>query len=269
MRSTAAILRVPYRHMDLQTLTKLLQEVATGEKDVASAIDRLKDLPFSDLGYARVDHHRSLRLGMPEIVFGERKSAQQIVGIVSSILEKGQDILVTRVDAAKAKEVQSIFPQLRYSDLGRTLSLALTERTPRFDRAVAIVTAGTSDIDVAEEAAETLLVFGETVERIYDVGVAGIHRLFDQMPVLERAPAIICVAGMEGALPSVLGGLVPCPVIAVPASVGYGAALSGFTALFSMLTGCASGVSVVNVDNGFGAAMAALRMTSLLKTSSE
>lgn len=255
--------------MDLQTLTKLLDEVASGEKDVASALDRLKELPFSDLGYARVDHHRSLRLGMPEVVFGERKSALQIIGIVSSILRSEQDILVTRVEVDKAREVRAELPQLRYSELGRTLSLSLTDRATRFEGAVAIVTAGTSDIEVAEEAAETLLVFGERVERIYDVGVAGIHRLFDKMPVLEHAPAIICVAGMEGALPSVLGGLVRCPLVAVPASVGYGAALSGFTALFSMLTGCASGVSVVNVDNGFGAAMAVLRMTSLLKTSSE
>jgi NCAIR mutase (PurE)-related protein len=203
-------------------------------------------------------------MGWPEVIFGEKKSASQIVGICRNLIEARQDLLVTRVDGEKAQEILALIPELNHSELGRTLSYRFSTRKPRFSRPIVVVTAGTSDMDVAEEAVETLQVFGEAAERIYDVGVAGIHRLFEKMPVLENAPAIICCAGMEGALPSVLGGLVRCPLVAVPTSVGYGAALGGLTALLGMLTGCASGLSVVNIDNGFGAAMNVLRMASLL-----
>lgn len=250
--------------MDPENLTKVLEDVAAGRLPVEDALARLRQLPFSDLGYARVDHHRKLRLGWPEVVFGENKTADHIIGIASEVIGARQDLLVTRVAEDKARAVQQGVPGLSYSKLGRTLTRSWKEKRPKLSGPVVVVTAGTSDVAVAEEAAETLLIFGERVERAYDVGVAGIHRLFERMPVLEQSSAIICLAGMEGALPSVLGGLVGCPVVAVPTSVGYGTALGGFTALFSMLTGCASGVSVVNIDNGFGAAMTVLRMTHLL-----
>ncbi len=250
--------------MDAETLTKLLQELADGRIEVEGAFARLKDLPFSDLGYARVDHHRQIRMGWPEVIFGEKKSAEQIVGICQNLIDNQQDLLVTRVDEEKAKAILSALPALSFSQAARTCALRVSKKPPRFPGPIAVVTAGTSDAAVAEEAAETLMVFGERVERIYDVGVAGIHRLFDRLPVIQKAPAVICCAGMEGALPSVLGGLVRCPVVAVPTSVGYGAALGGLTPLMGMLTGCASGVSVVNIDNGFGAAMSVLRMADLL-----
>jgi NCAIR mutase (PurE)-related protein len=251
--------------MDPETLTKVLQDVADGHQTVSMALSQLRQLPFADLGYARVDHHRKLRLGWPEVIFGEGKSAGQIAGVAKEVIAAGQDLLVTRVSDTKAHEVMQALPTLCHSSVAQTLSLKATPKSPRLRGPVAVVTAGTSDVTAAEEAVETLQLFGERVERIYDVGVAGIHRLFESMPVLERASAIICLAGMEGALPSVLGGLVGCPVVAVPTSVGYGTSLQGFTALFAMLTGCASGVSVVNIDNGFGAAMTVLRMTQLVQ----
>ncbi len=250
--------------MDPQNLTKVLRELADGKMSVEVALGRLRQLPFSDLGYARVDHHRALRVGYPEVIFGENKSAAQIVGIAREVIAAEQDLLVTRVATDKAEAVRRELPELLHSEVGRTLSLRQGEKSPRLSAPVAVVAAGTSDVNVAEEAVETLQLFGERVERVYDVGVAGRHRLFVRMTVIERASAIICLAGMEGALPSVLGGLVRCPIVAVPTSVGYGTSLHGFTALFAMLTGCASGVSVVNIDNGFGAAMTVLRMTHLV-----
>jgi NCAIR mutase (PurE)-related protein len=251
--------------MDAEKLKKLLEQVSSGQLSIDVAEKELRNLPFSDLGYARVDHHRELRMGMPEVVFGEGKSAAQLIGIARALLDRGQDLLVTRVDEAKAPLVLAELPELRHVPLARVL--IHRERAPRarLSAPVAIITAGTSDQAVAEEAAETLMAGGIEVDRIYDVGVAGIHRLFEAMPRIERAPAALCIAGMEGALPSVLGGLVRCPVVAVPTSVGYGAALQGMTALFGMLTGCASGVTVVNIDNGFGAAMAVIRLASLLE----
>lgn len=252
--------------MDAEKLQKLLEQVSSGRLSVEDASKSLRNLPFSDLGYARVDHHRELRQGMPEVVFGENKSPAQLVGIARALLDSGQDILMTRVDEVKALAVCAELPQLRHAPLARVLSHRDRPPSPRLAVPVALITAGTSDQPVAEEAAETLAAAGIEVDRIYDVGVAGIHRLFEAMPRIERAPVAICIAGMEGALPSVLGGLVRRPVIAVPTSVGYGTALSGMTALFGMLTGCASGVTVVNIDNGFGAAMAVVRLASLLKS---
>ncbi len=249
--------------MDVQGLLNLLQGVAAGQLSPEEASQKLTRLPFADLGYARIDHHRELRQGMPEVVFGENKSVVQLNGIISSLKEAGQSVLVTRVHADKAEAVREVHPDLNYAQLARTLSLKVGMGQPRFDAPIAIVTAGTSDVPVAEEAAETLALAGVEVERFYDVGVAGIHRLFEALPRIEKAPAVICIAGMEGALPSVLGGLIKQPLIAVPTSVGYGTALAGLTALMGMLTGCASGVTVVNIDNGFGAAMAVLRLANM------
>jgi pyridinium-3,5-biscarboxylic acid mononucleotide synthase len=250
--------------MDAQALEKLLQGVKAGTVSLEMAQEALSRLPFSDLGYARVDHHRQLRQGLPEVVFGVNKTAEQLVGIIQCLLSAGQNVLVTRVEASKADAVRIELPQLVYHPAARTLSFRSTTPDCHLKRPVAIVTAGTSDEAVAEEAAETLLAGGATVDKVYDVGVAGLHRLLEAMPRIEKACAVICVAGMEGALPSVLGGLVKSPVVAVPTSVGYGAAFEGITALFGMLTSCASGVTVVNIDNGFGAAMAVLRLRSLL-----
>lgn len=250
--------------MDVQVLLNLLQSVAEGRVSAEAASRTLSQPSYENLEYARVDHQRELRQGMPEVVFGEGKTAEQLVGIVASLQSAGQSILVTRVTPEKAEVVLKVYPELRYSEKGRTLSLRRGTDLPRFKKAIAVVSAGTSDQGVAEEAVETLEVAGVSVERFYDVGVAGIHRLFDVLPKIQEAPAVICVAGMEGALPSVLGGLLRQPLIAVPTSVGYGTAAGGFTALFGMLTGCSSGVTVVNIDNGFGAAMAVLRMSSPL-----
>ena len=214
---------------------------------------------LADLGFARVDLERAKRQGMPEVVFGENKSSEQIVAILDALTAAAQPGLVTRVAPKKATEVQKQRPRVRYNPQARTLVID-QEHPGSFEFTIAVVTAGTSDIPVAEEAAETLQVAGLGSDRIYDVGVAGIHRLFAELDRIRRAPAVIVCAGMEGALPSVLGGLVQGPVVAVPTSIGYGAALSGFTALLGMLTSCAAGITVVNIDNGFGAAMAMIRL---------
>jgi NCAIR mutase (PurE)-related protein len=229
------------------------------------AIVKLSSLPFSDLGVARVDHHRHLRMGIPEVVFGEGKTAEQIGTIASRILEHHGRVLVTRVEREKAERVRQILPALNYDSSSRLLSAANRKAQSINTSAIGIIAAGTSDLPVAEEAAQTLEFEGVSCERIYDVGVAGIHRLFDSLPRFVDAPVVVVIAGMEGALPSVVGGLVAQPIIAVPTSIGYGAAMSGFTALFSMLTSCASGLTVVNIDNGFGAAMAVLRIVGKLR----
>ncbi len=246
--------------MDPARIRSLLQKVSTGELDVAGAFEELRRLPFADLGFARIDHHRALRQGMPEVVLGDGKTAEQIVAIIGELMRSGQNVLVTRVDAAKAEKVRASVPEVAYRDAARVLvhehePIMLDDGPP-----IAVVTAGTSDVPVAEEALETLRMLRLPAERVYDVGVAGIHRLFDALAALDGAPVVIVVAGMEGALPSVVGGLIRAPVIGVPTSVGYGAALGGLTALMGMLTSCASGVTVVNIDNGFGAAMAAGRI---------
>jgi NCAIR mutase (PurE)-related protein len=248
-------------------LQKLLMQVRAGTTSVEEAQESLRQLPFSDLGFARVDHHRQIRQGMPEVVFGEGKSTSQLVSIVEALCAQGQDVLITRVDPDKAVQVREAHPDLAYSSVARTLRWTRSAPSSPFSAPVAIVSAGTSDQPVAEEASETLAAAGIDVERIYDVGVAGIHRLFEAMPRIEKAPVVIVVAGMEGALPSVVGGLIRAPVIAVPTSVGYGAAFDGVAALLGMLTGCASGMTVVNIDNGFGAAMAAIRMGASLARS--
>jgi NCAIR mutase (PurE)-related protein len=241
-------------------LRTLLERVHDGSVPVDAAFGALERLPFSELGYAKIDHHRGLRLGFPEVVLGEGKRPEQIVGIARRLLEAGENVLVTRVSELAAAAVVKEVPELRYGTLARTLSFEHTPVTPQPGAKVAVVTAGTSDIPVAEEALETLRMCGVPAERVFDVGVAGLHRLLGRLDVLNAAPAIIVIAGMEGALPSVVGGLVGVPVVAVPTSVGYGTAFSGLTALLGMLTSCASGVTVVNIDNGFGAAVAVVRM---------
>jgi pyridinium-3,5-biscarboxylic acid mononucleotide synthase len=246
--------------MDAARLRELLEAVKAGSLQIDSALSTLATLPFSDLGYARVDHHRALRQGIAEVVLAEGKTPEHIVGIVARIIEAGDNVFVTRLVGRAAEFVQEALPVLSYSTLARTAKLVQRPIPERTCKPVAIVTAGTSDIPVAEEAYETLRMFGVPAERFFDVGVAGIHRLMSHVDALSIAPAVIVVAGMEGALPSVVGGLIGAPIVAVPTSVGYGTALGGFTALFAMLTSCASGITVVNIDNGFGAAMAVGRM---------
>ena len=246
--------------MDAARLRELLEAVKGGSLEIESALGKLSTLPFSDLGYARVDHHRALRHGIAEVVLAEGKTPEQVVGIVQRIIEAGDNVFVTRLAGRSAELVQQALPQLSYSALARTAKFIQQPIPERTCKPVALVTAGTSDLPVAEEAYETLSMFGIPAQRYFDVGVAGIHRLMAHIEALSAAPAAIVVAGMEGALPSVVGGLIGAPIIAVPTSVGYGTALGGFTALFAMLTSCASGITVVNIDNGFGAAMAVGRL---------
>jgi NCAIR mutase (PurE)-related protein len=249
--------------MDRSRLAQLLTAVSAQQVDVQTALAELSQLPFSDLEYARVDHHRALRMGMAEVVFAPGKSPEHIVGVAQRLIAAGQDVLVTRLAPEVFAQVSEQVPALVYREVARTASFQVNARELTNEARVAIVTAGTSDVPVAEEAIETLRMAGIGCRRFFDVGVAGLHRLLAVMPELSRAEALIVIAGMEGALPSVVGGLVGAPVIAVPTSVGYGTALAGFTALLGMLTSCASGVTVVNIDNGFGAAMAVMRQIKL------
>jgi pyridinium-3,5-biscarboxylic acid mononucleotide synthase len=245
--------------MDIGRIRALLENVRSGTVSTDQALAELRDLPFRDLGFASVDHHRSLRTGAPEVILGEPKTAEQIGAIATEIARMGQNVFITRLAAEKAAAVREKLPDLVYAPLARTATVEVAPIRKR-PGSVGIVTAGTGDLPVAEEAAETLRVLGIEVVRIYDVGVAGIHRLLDKKSALDSCVGVIVVAGMEGALPSVVGGLVGKPIIGVPTSVGYGANLFGFTSLLGMLTSCASGLSVVNIDNGFGAAMAMGRM---------
>ena len=239
--------------MDPRTVRELLERVRDGGASIEDAVESLQKLPFRDIGVATVDHHRALRQGVPEVIFGERKTVDQIAVISEELARSGNNVLVTRVDEAKAAALLERLPSMRYAAMARTLTLEVKPIEPRKKGPVAVVTAGTSDMGVAEEAIETLQAVGLAPVRFYDIGVAGIHRLFHRIDELRKAAAVIVVAGMEGALPSVVGGIVSAPLVAVPTSVGYGTALGGFTALFAMLTSCASGLTVVNIDNGFGA----------------
>ncbi len=245
--------------MDEARLTELLLRVRGGG-DIAAAVAELKQLPFADLGFAVVDHHRALRQGVPEVILGEGKTAEQIIAIARELVRMQQNVLVTRIDDAKAAGLVAALPDVRHNAMARTCTLEIGSIAPLSAEKVALVSAGTSDMPVAEECAETMRMLGVAFERVFDVGVAGIHRLLHKRPILEEASVVIVIAGMEGALASVVGGLVSAPVIAVPTSIGYGAAMNGMTALFGMLTSCASGVTVVNIDNGFGAAFAASRI---------
>lgn len=238
--------------MDKQETRLLLEKVAAGELKVEEAVLRLKMEPFKDLGYAKVDHHRGIRQGVAEVIYGAGKTPEQIAGIVSAMKENGQRrVLITRLSQEAARIVGQSH-DLRYHEIGR---VGIVGDMPEADGIgkVVVATGGTSDMPVAEEAALTAEVLGNQVVRLYDVGVAGIHRLMNHLEEIMSARVIIAIAGMEGALASVVGGLADCPVIGVPTSVGYGASFNGLTALLAMINSCASGVSVVNIDNGFGA----------------
>lgn len=243
--------------MEPDKLRKLLASVSAGETGIDEAMNSLRDLPFADLGFAHVDHHRALRNGFPEVVFGQGKTAEQIIAILREISSKGQTALATRVSSDTGARILDEFDNARYDDLSRVAVLPSGPPRANGKKSICIVCAGTSDIPVAEEAAVTAEAYGNPVERIRDVGVAGLHRLLHHREKLEAAAVIIVIAGMEGALPSVIGGLVSRPIIAVPTSVGYGASFGGIAALLGMLNSCAAGVTVVNIDNGFGAAHAA------------
>lgn len=239
--------------MDKEYLTHLMQQVADGKTKPEEAVEVLKDLPFEDLGFANIDHHRNLRTGYPEAVFCQGKKPEQIAEIMKELAVRNKNVIGTRAAYADYEAVKKELPEAEYFQDARMIVL-MGDPLPKREGVIAVVTAGTADIPVAEEAAVTAQVLGNKVDRIYDVGVAGIHRLFAKLDRIRRANVVIVVAGMEGALASVVGGLVERPVIAVPTSIGYGANLGGISALLSMLNSCANGVGIVNIDNGFGAA---------------
>ena len=250
--------------MDNAALKKLLESVKSGETEISDAMLNLSEPGmFEDLGYAKVDHSREKRSGAPEVIYGEGKTNEQIVGIFKSMMENGSSpILCTRATREKYEAVAQLHSDIEYDDMSRIIRLKKRE-TPDSSRMILVATGGTSDLPVAEEAAVTAECLGGYVERLYDVGVAGIHRLLSHKELIEEANVIVAVAGMEGALPSVIGGLVKKPVIAVPTSVGYGASFNGAAALLGMLNSCASGLSVVNIDNGFGAGFLAVMINNM------
>ena len=237
--------------MDRDQLLHIMQSVQAGEVSPEDAATRLEHLPFEDIGFAKIDHHRALRSDMPEVIFGLGKSPQQTAAIFERLAASGVDVLATKVSEETFRAIQSIAPTAQHHELAKCVTLRQTTREARGK--VAVACAGTSDLPIAEEASITAELFGAAVTRICDVGVAGIHRLLAQRPLLLEADVVIACAGMEGALPSVLAGMVAVPVIAVPTSVGYGASLQGIAALLGMLNSCSPNVAVVNIDNGFGA----------------
>jgi NCAIR mutase (PurE)-related protein len=246
--------------MNPSELKNLLDQLSAGRLSVAEAFDRLATLPFEDIGVAHIDHHRELRQGAPEIILGESKSIAQLTAIIDGMLRGGSNILATRLDRDKAEVLLAHYPEGQYDAEARAFTLVRNPPAIRGRGKILVICAGTSDLPVAREAAVVAGFLGNEVEELVDVGVAGLHRLLDKLNQLRRAAVIIVVAGMEGALPSVIGGLVAVPVIAVPTSIGYGASFGGVAALLGMLNSCASGVTVVNIDNGFGAACAASRI---------
>jgi NCAIR mutase (PurE)-related protein len=238
--------------MDQEQLRTLLEDVRSGATNVDSAMERMRHLPFEDLGYAKLDHHRALRHGITEVIFGKGKTPEQTAGIAARLLEQSRNLLVTRANRETAEAVKEICPEAEYFPLSMAVRV-WRDRTIHGKGKLAIVCAGTSDIPVAEEAQLTAEVMGNEIDVIHDIGVAGIHRLMSNRARLTEARVVVVCAGMEGALPSAVGGLVSVPVIAVPTSVGYGASFHGLAALLGMLNSCASNVTVVNIDNGFGA----------------
>ncbi|MBM3749182.1 MAG: nickel pincer cofactor biosynthesis protein LarB [Acidobacteria bacterium] len=238
--------------MNQEQLRALLEQVRAGGLDVDGALERMRHLPFEDMGFAKLDHHRALRHGMPEVVLAQGKAPEHVLEIAGRLLEASPNMLITRADRTQADLVTARFPEAEYFPLSGAIRV-WRDRTLRGKGKIAVVSAGTSDIPVAEEAQLTAEVMGNPVDTVYDVGVAGIHRLMSARERLLEARVVVVCAGMEGALPSVIGGLVSCPVIAVPTSVGYGASFRGLAALLGMLNSCASNVTVVNIDNGFGA----------------
>ena len=242
--------------MNRDGIKKLLEQVREGRIKVSEAADRLSNLPYEDLSFARVDHHRDLRLGFPEVILGQGKTAEQITLIAERILTNSSNLLISRTTDGVFAAVRQLAPDAEFHSDARMISV-VRDRTELGDGVIAVISAGTSDIPVAEEAAITATAMGNRVSRVYDVGVAGIHRLLGARGDFEAARVVIVVAGMEGALPSVVGGMVSVPVIAVPTSIGYGASFDGLAALLAMLNSCASNVTVVNIDNGFGAGFVA------------
>lgn len=239
--------------MDRLQLEALLREVSNGQTPAEHALERLRDLPFEDIGFAKVDHHRHLRTGMPETIFAEGKTPEQVAAIFSRMATAGGNVLATRASNSVFEAVAATEPRAIYHATARVITLEQTETSPG-KGTIGVVCAGTSDLPVAEEAAVTARLMGNKVELIADVGVAGIHRLLAQKNILQGARVLVVCAGMEGALPTVVAGLVKAPVVAVPTSIGYGASFGGLAALLGMLNSCAPNVSVVNIDNGFGAA---------------
>lgn len=242
--------------MDLQQLEQLLAVFKSGELDAVEAAQRIKDLYYEDIGYAKIDHSRSTRQGFPEVVFGAGKTRAQVVGIVERLSRRSPNVIITHTDEGTFGEVRNVVTEAEWHDSARLIRIQ-RDRTELGTGAIAVVTAGTSDIPVAEEAALTAEAMGNRVDRIWDVGVAGIHRVLAERALIQSARVVIVAAGMEGALPSVVGGLVSVPVVAIPTSVGYGASFGGVAALLGMLNSCASNVTVVNIDNGFGAGFVA------------
>ncbi len=246
--------------MNVTDIKLLLEQVQSGNQSIDEALERLRHLPFEDLGDAIIDHHRSLRQGFPEVIFGANKRVDQIERIITALLAKGNNILATRLEEDKAQQLLKAFPEATWHSDARCLTIEKNPVAITGRGTILVISAGTSDIPVAAEAVVTAKIMGNHVEQLFDVGVAGLHRLLARKDLLFSASVLIVVAGMEGALPSVVGGLVNRPVIAVPTSVGYGAAFGGVAALLGMLNSCASGVTVVNIDNGFGAGYAASLM---------
>jgi pyridinium-3,5-biscarboxylic acid mononucleotide synthase len=245
--------------MTREMLLELLEQVKAGQVATTDAAAHLAKLPYEDAGFAKIDHHRSLRIGLPEVIYAAGKTPSQVAEIFARMAATGGDVIATRASAEAFAAVQTLVPEARYHETARVIGLRLSEQEK--SGPIAVVCAGTSDLPVAEEAAVTAEYLGLEVDRIVDVGVAGLHRVLSQRDTLQRARAVIVCAGMEGALPSVVGGLVAAPVIAVPTSVGYGAAFGGVAALLGMLNSCSPNVSVVNIDNGFGAAYVAAMIT--------
>lgn len=244
-------------------LKKILEDVKNNELDIDSALEILKDLPYEDLGYAHIDHHRSIRNGYPEVIYCKGKSDEHILGIIDKMNRKNTNILGTRCRKETFEKIINIYPNAEYEEDSQILKIKNEKIKLQGKGKILIITGGTSDIPVADEAYYTAEFFGNEVERLYDVGVAGIHRLLSYRDIIDESRVIVVVAGMEGALPSVVGGLVDAPVIAVPTSVGYGANFDGLAPLLAMLNSCASGISVVNIDNGFGAGYLASMINKL------
>ena len=249
--------------MNREALAQILERYRTGATDLAAALAELKDFPSADLGYALIDNHRALRTGHPEVIYCAGKTPAQVRGILEHMLQGPNAILATRAEPAHWEAASTLSPTLVHDPVSRTIVRRPAVPATPATTYIAIVAAGTSDLPVAEEAAITAEVFGNRVERVYDVGVAGLHRLLGRLDQIRNARVIVAVAGMEGALPSVLGGLVDKPIIAVPTSIGYGASFGGIAALLAMLNSCAPGVTVVNIDNGFGAGYAASTINRL------
>lgn len=242
--------------MTKNEIENLLIDVKCGKTGVEEALEILQNFPYTDLGYAKIDHHREMRTGYPEIVYCAGKTAEQVAGIFKVMITRENNVIGTRADQRSYELVKSVVPEAEYNQVARIISVQ-KKKLPAAPGKIAVITAGTSDMPVAEEAAVTAELLGNEVLRIYDAGVAGIHRLVDKLPDIKKCRVIIVIAGMEGALASVVGGLVDKPVIAVPTSVGYGANFGGISALLAMLTSCSAGVTVVNIDNGFGAGFSA------------